>query len=85
MRRLARALPPGAWILLDAALADFEEPGADLAGLTGELDRLLVFRSFSKAHAMAGFRAGYAIGPSDGELLAGSRRRSGSPRPRRRG
>ena len=70
LRRLAAALPPGTWILLDAALADFEAPEADLAGLTGELERLLVFRSFSKAHAMAGFRAGYAVGPGDaGELL----------------
>ena len=71
LRRLAAALPTGAWILLDAALADFEEPGADLAGLTGELERLLVVRSFSKAHAMAGFRAGYAIGPEGSrEFLA---------------
>jgi histidinol-phosphate/aromatic aminotransferase/cobyric acid decarboxylase-like protein len=70
LRRLAAALPAGTWILLDAALADFEEPEADLAGLTGELERLLVFRSFSKAHAMAGFRAGYAVGPDGaGELL----------------
>jgi histidinol-phosphate aminotransferase len=70
VRRLARALPSGTWILLDAALADFEEPEADLAGLTGELDRLLVFRSFSKAHAMAGFRAGYVVGPEgESELL----------------
>ena len=29
-----------------------------------------MFRSFSKAHAMAGFRAGYAVGPGGaGELL----------------
>jgi len=71
LRRLAAALPAGAWILLDAALADFEEPDADLAGLTGELERLLVVRSFSKAHAMAGFRAGYAIGPEGSrEFLA---------------
>jgi histidinol-phosphate/aromatic aminotransferase/cobyric acid decarboxylase-like protein len=70
LRRLAGALAPGTWILLDAALADFEAPEADLAGLTGELERLLVFRSFSKAHAMAGFRAGYAVGPDGaGELL----------------
>jgi histidinol-phosphate/aromatic aminotransferase/cobyric acid decarboxylase-like protein len=71
LRRLAAALPPATWILLDAALADFEAPEADLAPLTGELERLLVFRSFSKAHAMAGFRAGYAVGPGGaGELLA---------------
>jgi histidinol-phosphate aminotransferase len=69
VRRLAEALPPVAWILLDAALADFEEPGSDLAALTGELERLLVFRSFSKAHAMAGFRAGYAVGPEGSREL----------------
>jgi histidinol-phosphate aminotransferase len=70
LRRLGAALLPGTWILLDAALADFEAPERDLAPLTRELDRLLVFRSFSKAHAMAGFRAGYAIGPEgEGELL----------------
>ncbi len=71
LRRLAAALPAGAWILLDAALADFEEPGADLAALTGELERLLVVRSFSKAHAMAGFRAGYAVGPDGSRELLG--------------
>jgi histidinol-phosphate aminotransferase len=70
LRRLAGTLAPGTWILLDAALADFEAPDADMAALTGELERLLVFRSFSKAHAMAGFRAGYAVGPEGaGELL----------------
>jgi histidinol-phosphate/aromatic aminotransferase/cobyric acid decarboxylase-like protein len=69
VRRLADGLPDGTWILLDAALAEFEEPGADLAPLVEELDRLLVFRSFSKAHAMAGFRAGYAVG-ADADLLA---------------
>ena len=71
LRRLAGALPSGTWILLDAALADFEPPEADLAGLTGELERLLVFRSFSKAHAMAGFRAGYAVGPDGAAELLG--------------
>ncbi|MEA2312404.1 MAG: histidinol-phosphate aminotransferase, partial [Solirubrobacteraceae bacterium] len=57
LRRLAAGLPDGAWVLLDAALADFEEPEADLAPLAAELGHLIVFRSFSKAHAMAGFRA----------------------------
>ncbi len=66
VRRLAAGLPERTWILLDAALADF---GADLAPLTAELPRLVVFRSFSKGHAMAGFRAGYAVS-ADLELLA---------------
>ncbi len=65
VRRLAAELPEHAWILLDAALADFGEP--DLVPLVTDLPRLLVFRSFSKAHAMAGFRAGYAAG--HGEIL----------------
>jgi histidinol-phosphate aminotransferase len=68
LRRLAGGLPAGTWILLDAALAELEERGADLAPLVEEHDRLLVFRSFSKAHAMAGFRAGYALG-ADGDVL----------------
>jgi histidinol-phosphate/aromatic aminotransferase/cobyric acid decarboxylase-like protein len=63
VRRLASELPAGTWVVVDAALADFQDPGEDLAGLTRELDHLLVVRSFSKAHAMAGFRAGCAIGP----------------------
>jgi len=71
VRRLADGLPGGTWILLDAALAEFGEPAGDLTGLAGELERLLVLRSFSKAHAMAGFRAGYAVGPAaEAELLA---------------
>lgn len=71
VRALARELPASTWILLDAALAEFEESAADHAALTLELDRLLVFRSFSKAHAMAGFRAGYAVGAEgERELLA---------------
>ena len=67
LRRLAERLPEGTWIVLDAALAEFGE--ADLAPLAAELDRLLVFHSFSKAFAMAGFRAGYAVGPPDAREL----------------
>jgi histidinol-phosphate/aromatic aminotransferase/cobyric acid decarboxylase-like protein len=71
LRRLAAGLGEHAWILLDAALADFEPPEADLAPLTDELERVLVVRSFSKAHAMAGFRAGYVVAsPGARELLA---------------
>jgi len=63
LREFARRLPERVWILLDEALADFLEPGEDLAGLVAELPNLLVFRTFSKAHAMAGFRIGYVLCP----------------------
>jgi histidinol-phosphate aminotransferase len=66
IRRLAAGLPEHVWILLDAALADFGDD--DLVPLVSDAPRLVVFRSFSKAHGMAGFRAGYAAG--DRELLA---------------
>ncbi len=51
------------WLIVDAALAEF---GGDDAWIAGR-ERILVVRSFSKAHAMAGFRAGYAL--SDDEEL----------------
>ncbi len=61
VRRLAAELPEHTWLLVDAALSDFG--GDDLVPLaTG---RVLVFRSFSKAHGMAGFRAGYVAGDPD--------------------
>jgi histidinol-phosphate aminotransferase len=64
---LAQGLPDGAWLILDEALAGFEPPAAD-----GPLEhpRVLRVRSFSKAHAMAGFRIGYALLPADREPLA---------------
>ena len=87
LRRLAGALPAGAWILLDAALADFEEPGADLAALTGELERLLVVPL-----VLQGARDGGLPGRLRGRARTarascsgGSRRRSASPRRPRRG
>jgi histidinol-phosphate/aromatic aminotransferase/cobyric acid decarboxylase-like protein len=52
-------VPERVTVLLDEALAEFREPGADAAGLQDP--NLLVVRSFSKAHALAGLRAGYAI------------------------
>jgi histidinol-phosphate aminotransferase len=87
--RLAEALDERVWLVIDAALADFQ--GSDPAGpdrrsepdppppegsdpergqTPGLMDRerVLVVRSFSKAHAMAGFRAGYALA-NDGDLV----------------
>jgi histidinol-phosphate aminotransferase len=61
---LAAGLDESVWLVVDAALAEFapDEPGEPAR------ERVLVVRSFSKAHAMAGFRAGYALG-NDPELL----------------
>jgi histidinol-phosphate aminotransferase len=64
VRALCERVGERVWVLLDEALADFLEPGEDAAGLVAELPNLLVFRTFAKAHAMAGFRIGYVLGPA---------------------
>jgi histidinol-phosphate aminotransferase len=53
------------WLIVDEALAGFAE---DL----GVIDhpRVIQVRSFSKIHAMAGFRVGYAIVPEGGPDLS---------------
>jgi histidinol-phosphate aminotransferase len=56
------ALAGDAWLILDEALAGFL-PGGEDALL--DHPRVVHVRSFSKAHAMAGFRVGYAIVPED--------------------
>lgn len=56
-------LPDGALLLLDEAYADFLPPEA-LPRIDAEDPRVLRFRTFSKAHGMAGARIGYAIGPA---------------------
>ena len=79
-----RSCPAATWILLDAALADFaSRRRTDLARWPASSSALLVVRSFSKAHAMAGFRAGYAVGPAGAsELLARLAPALGRLRPR---
>ena len=62
---LSAAVPEQVTVVLDAALAEFAPPAADAAPLAGELPNLLVVRSFSKAHALAGLRAGAALGPPE--------------------
>ncbi|HEX5620254.1 MAG TPA: aminotransferase class I/II-fold pyridoxal phosphate-dependent enzyme [Solirubrobacteraceae bacterium] len=55
---LAERLDPATWLIVDAALAEFAPPRDDVV----ERERTIVVRSFSKAHAMAGLRGGYALG-----------------------
>ena len=67
IRDLAERLPEPVWLVVDAALAELA-PDEDAAELLGVRERVLIVRSFSKAHAMAGLRAGFALA-NDAELL----------------
>jgi len=65
--RLVAALGPDQLLVLDEAYHEYLDPEDD----TGSLDHVragrnvLVLRTFSKAHALAGLRVGYAAGRPD--------------------
>ena len=82
------ALPAGAWILLDAALADFEEPERrPRRRSTGELERAArrSARSPRRTRWPASAPATRSGPRARASCSGGSRPRSASPRPRRRG
>ncbi len=58
-------------VLVDEALVELAGEHTSVVELTDELPNLLVLRSFSKAWAMAGLRAGYVVGPVGAEALLG--------------
>jgi histidinol-phosphate/aromatic aminotransferase/cobyric acid decarboxylase-like protein len=64
---LAGRLADPVWLVIDAALAELA-PGDEMAELLAARERILIVRSFSKVHAMAGLRAGYALA-NDAVLL----------------
>ena len=69
LEAFARELDESTWLVVDAALAEFAPDGSvPPGGLLDARERVLVVRSFSKAHAMAGFRAGFALA-GDEDLL----------------
>ena len=64
------AADPDRLVVIDEAYYGF---GADTAApLIEQFDNLLITRSFSKSHALAGLRVGYALGSPD--LIEGLRR-----------
>lgn len=70
LRAFAEGLRPEISVFADEALVELAGPEASLVPLLDGLPNLLVFRSFSKAWALAGLRAGYVLGSStDAELL----------------
>jgi histidinol-phosphate/aromatic aminotransferase/cobyric acid decarboxylase-like protein len=67
VRSLAGRLDERVWLVVDGALAELA-PDEAAGDLLAARERILVVRSFSKAHAMAGLRAGYALA-NDADLL----------------
>jgi histidinol-phosphate aminotransferase len=67
IREFVRTLPPNTIAIVDEAYMDFAAAGetASVAGLVPEGQRVVVLRTFSKIHGMAGLRCGYAIAPPD--------------------
>jgi histidinol-phosphate aminotransferase len=70
----AETLPPGCLLVLDEAYREFSAGPAtpDGLGLQERLDHVLVLRTFSKAHNLAGARIGWCAG--DPEILRAMRR-----------
>ena len=66
LRRLRRALPPDALLVIDAAYAEYVDapdydPGAALVDASGST---VMTRTFSKAYGMGGARLGWAYAPA---------------------
>lgn len=71
LRRFAEALPAHCLLLVDEAYYEYQPPGtASAADWLAELPNLVVTRTFSKAHGLAGLRLGYALSsPEVAEVL----------------
>lgn len=63
LRRFLDVVPKQCLVLLDEAYIDFADAPDCVSGveLIGDYENLLVVRTFSKAHGLAGIRAGYAM------------------------
>ncbi len=72
MDRFLDRVPEHVVVVLDEAYCDFAEPAARSRGIeySHSLDyvragrRVIVLRTFSKAHGLAGLRVGYGLGPA---------------------
>jgi histidinol-phosphate aminotransferase len=67
IRAFVAALPPHVTTIVDEAYLDFVAAAGvkTVADLTGGSQRVVVLRTFSKIHGMAGIRCGYAIARAD--------------------
>jgi histidinol-phosphate aminotransferase len=62
-----RSVPVSCTVIVDEAYMDLvDQPGvATSAGLVKEIPNMIVLRTFSKLHGLAGLRIGYAITPAE--------------------
>jgi histidinol-phosphate aminotransferase len=67
LRRLCEAVPKDVIVCVDEAYHEFVDSsfGDPIAELVPEFPNVVVTRTFSKAHALAGLRVGYAVGHPD--------------------
>jgi histidinol-phosphate aminotransferase len=63
LRRFLRAVPPEVVVLMDEAYIEYTTAAdfPDCMTLRGEHERLIVCRTFSKIHGLAGLRVGYGV------------------------
>ena len=63
LARLADACPDGTLLVIDEAYHEFVDPelGDPVDAFVGSRDDVVVLRTFSKAHGLAGMRVGYAM------------------------
>ena len=76
IREFVRSLPAAVTTIVDEAYMDFVAAGAtgSVADLVSGGQRVVVLRTFSKIHGMAGIRCGYAIAsPETARTLADAR------------
>jgi histidinol-phosphate aminotransferase len=67
LRGLLNRIPTGTIVCIDEAYREFLDPGFGdpVAELVPEFPNVIVTRTFSKAHGLAGLRVGYGIGHPD--------------------
>ena len=66
LEAFVRSVPADCTVIIDEAYIDFvDQPGvATAAGLVTDVPNMIVLRTFSKIHGLAGLRIGYAIMPA---------------------
>jgi histidinol-phosphate aminotransferase len=66
LERFTRSVPAHCTVIVDEAYIDFiDQPGFETAaGLVKDVPNVIVLRTFSKIHGLAGLRVGYSISPA---------------------